>query len=71
MKNSQNRPLQYPHFTVNVPDFSKKALADPDIMNKVSSVLASMGSSDNNKEEEFIKDSIKNILKYLKRNLLI
>lgn len=28
-----------------------KALADPDIMNKVSSVLASMGSSDNNKEE--------------------
>ena len=28
-----------------------KALADPDIMNKVSSVLASLGGSDNNKEE--------------------
>ena len=28
-----------------------KALADPDIMNKVSSVLASMGNADNNKEE--------------------
>ena len=28
-----------------------KALADPDIMNKVSSVLSSMGSSDNNIEE--------------------
>ena len=28
-----------------------KALADPDIMNKVSSVLSSMGSGDNNKEE--------------------
>lgn len=28
-----------------------KALADPDIMNKVSSVLASLGGSDHNKEE--------------------